>query len=421
MRIVQSVVKAQYDTLKKAGESDEDIQKALKELIRNVRFFEDNSGYIFVYKYDGTNVLFPLKPQLEGKNLNHLKDKNGVYLIQDLIKAARNGGGIVSYLWPKKKDGEPQLKFSYALSFEPYGWMMGAGVYVDNVEKELAAIEVKTGTEITKRVGFFIMVAFGLVILNIFLNIFLVRKIITNPLNNLIDNLIERTKNLSSGDGDLTRKLDIVGRDEIAQASQGINDFIEKVRILIADAKNLSNENSSIAHELSTTSLSVGKLLEESTDVVNKTTEKASIIKAEMGISIEEAQTSKKDLEEANVFLKEANEAILSLTEEIKISAATEIELAHKIQQLSSDTEQVKDVLLVIGDIADQTNLLALNAAIEAARAGEHGRGFAVVADEVRKLAERTQKSLIEINSTISVIVQSIMDSSEQMTANSKK
>jgi methyl-accepting chemotaxis protein len=243
------------------------------------------------------------------------------------------------------------------------------------------------------------------------------KKFISIPLNNLID----RTRNLSSGDGDLTRKLDIVGRDEIAQASQGINDFIEKVRVLIADAKNLSNENSSIAHELSTTSLSVGKLLEESTDVVNKTTQKATVIKAEMGTSIEEAQTSKKDLEEANVFLKEANEAILSLTEEIKISAATEIELAHKIQQLSSDTEQVKDVLLVIGDIADQTNLLALNAAIEAARAGEHGRGFAVVADEVRKLAERTQKSLIEINSTISVIVQSIMDSSEQMTTNSKK
>ncbi len=242
------------------------------------------------------------------------------------------------------------------------------------------------------------------------------KKFIAIPLNGLID----RTRNLSSGDGDLTRKLDIVGRDEIAQASQGINDFIEKVRILIADAKNLSNENSSIAHELSTTSLSVGKLLEESTDVVNKTTEKATVIKAEMGTSIEEAQTSKKDLEEANGFLKEANQAILSLTEEIKISAATEIELAHKIQQLSSDTEQVKDVLLVIGDIADQTNLLALNAAIEAARAGEHGRGFAVVADEVRKLAERTQKSLVEITGTINLVIQSIGDASGAMQSNTK-
>ena len=99
----------------------------------------------------------------------------------------------------------------------------------------------------------------------------------------------------------------------------------------------------------------------------------------------------------------------------VQNSAHTEMELAHKIQQLSSDADQVKNVLTVISDIADQTNLLALNAAIEAARAGEHGRGFAVVADEVRTLAERTQKSLVEINATINVIVQAIMDSSDQM------
>jgi methyl-accepting chemotaxis protein len=97
-----------------------------------------------------------------------------------------------------------------------------------------------------------------------------------------------------------------------------------------------------------------------------------------------------------------------------------ENELAQSLIQLSSDAEQIKGVLTVIGDIADQTNLLALNAAIEAARAGEHGRGFSVVADEVRKLAERTQKSLHEINSTISVIVQAIGDSSDTMSQNAK-
>lgn len=417
MLIIKGVVEAVYKASKAKGLSDNEIKEAIKDRLRDIRFFKDKSGYIFVYKYDGTNVLFPLKPELEGTNLNHLKDTNGVYLIQDLIKAARNGGGIVEYLWPKVKDGEPLRKFSYALSFEPYGWMMGTGVYVDNVEKELNAINHEAKKEIAAQIIYFVLIAIGLILLNLIVNILLVKKNITNPLNNLI----KRTNNLSSGDGDLTKKLEIVGKDEIAEASEGINNFIEKVRVLIADAKNLSNENSSISHELSTTSLEVGKLLEESTTVVNKTTEQADGIKTGMVGSIDEAKTSKSDLEEANVFLKEANQAILELTQDIKLSAATEIELAHKIQQLSSDTEQVKDVLLVIGDIADQTNLLALNAAIEAARAGEQGRGFAVVADEVRKLAERTQKSLIEINATINVIVQSIMDSSEQMSTNSKK
>ncbi len=98
-----------------------------------------------------------------------------------------------------------------------------------------------------------------------------------------------------------------------------------------------------------------------------------------------------------------------------------EIELAQNMETLSSDAAEVKTILTVISDIADQTNLLALNAAIEAARAGEHGRGFAVVADEVRKLAERTQKSLIEINATINVIVQAITDASMKMGENSKE
>ena len=101
-------------------------------------------------------------------------------------------------------------------------------------------------------------------------------------------------------------------------------------------------------------------------------------------------------------------------------TAVKEQSLADRLNTVSHNANEVKEVLSIIRDIADQTNLLALNAAIEAARAGEHGRGFAVVADEVRNLAERTQKSLTEINATINVIVQNIMDASDQMSKNYK-
>ena len=231
----------------------------------------------------------------------------------------------------------------------------------------------------------------------------------------------EAVMRLVKGGGDLTKKLELEGNDEIVELATLLNTFIEKIRFMVDEAKNLSNENASISNELSSTSLHVGRSVEESMLIVGETTTKAKELKSEMMSSVNETKEGKSELLKANDYLKEANNAILEVTRDIQLSASTEIELAHKIQQLSHDAAQVKDILVVIGDIADQTNLLALNAAIEAARAGEHGRGFAVVADEVRKLAERTQKSLQEINATINVIVQAIVDSSDQMTVNSKK
>lgn len=232
---------------------------------------------------------------------------------------------------------------------------------------------------------------------------------------------LEETIKVVAENRDFTQSAKIDGNDELAQMSRSVNGLVNTLRQAFQGIRSASAENLSVSAELSATTLSIGKAAEEEAKIVTQTTIESDKMKEAMKESAAEAQLVREKALTAHGNLQEAQSALHNTIEQLSITVQMEGEINDRLNSLSQEASQVKQVLTVIADIADQTNLLALNAAIEAARAGEHGRGFAVVADEVRKLAERTQKSLVETNATVNVIVQSINDITDQMNHNTQR
>ncbi|GAA8340932.1 methyl-accepting chemotaxis protein TlpB [Helicobacter pylori] len=397
-----------------------DNATARKMALDYFKRINDDKGMIYMVVVDKNGVVLfdPVNPKTVGQSGLDAQSVDGVYYVRGYLEAAKKGGGYTYYKMPKYDGGVPEKKFAYSHYDEVSQMVIAATSYYTDINTENKAIKEgvnKVFNENTAKLFLWILTAtIALVVLTlIYAKLRIVKR---------IDELVLKINAFSHGDKDLRAKIDVGDRnDEISQVGRGINLFVENARLIMEEIKGISTSNKTSMDELVQIVQETQKSMKDSSTTLNSVKNKATDVASMMNASIEQSQGLRKRLIETQGLVKESKDAIGDLFSQIIESAHTEEELSSKVEQLSRNADDVKSILDIINDIADQTNLLALNAAIEAARAGEHGRGFAVVADEVRNLAGRTQKSLAEINSTIMVIVQEINDVSSQMNLNSQK
>jgi len=259
-----------------------------------------------------------------------------------------------------------------------------------------------------------------LVFLGILISIFSVALLVMRSIGHSVKKakegclLMRQTKTLN-------QRIETHSHDEINETMESVNMLLAELCSAISQAKENAIENASVSEELSQTSHQIGLRAEEESSIVLETTHETQHVVERIQASTQKTYQAQEVTSEAQKGLGVAYESLKETVAHLRETANIEVQINEELNQLTNEAADVRSVLNVIGDIADQTNLLALNAAIEAARAGEHGRGFAVVADEVRKLAERTQKSLVETNATINVIVESIGNISAKMNENAKR
>lgn len=414
-QVAFSILEQMYKK-EQAGElTREQAQKQAADLVRDLRY-DDGKGYFWIDTKEGVNVVLLGRPS-EGKSRIDLVDPNGTYFIKEMLaNGLKDGGGFTDLMFAKPNETTPLPKRNYTVCFQPWGWVIGTGVWIDQIDAQVAEEQALLQDELQGSIMTAVAVILFLLVLFVAFAVFIGKRI-AEPIQLV-------TKHIQwMGDGDFRAHQEDAAemaalsqrQDELGVMTHAMDDMQRKLLKLMQQIVETAEYLAAASQELTSTSeqaATVSKSIAESVmNVAGSCSEQFTEVETASGnvsnltAHMEEfsatIRESSHKIQETDEVAEQGRANVGTAVNNMETIDATVTDIAQVIERLGEQSQQIGVIIDTISSIADQTNLLALNAAIEAARAGEHGRGFAVVAEEVRKLAEQSQASAGEIAAVV--------------------
>jgi len=473
-------VQSYYDQIGVGGLTEAEAKKLSLEYLKNFRY--GDNGYFWINDLDLKMVMHPISTSLNGKDISHVKTPNGKFVFKEMVDLAKKEGhGLIKYVWKKPGFAEPQDKYSYVEVFKPWGWLIGTGSYLDDVENEITLMKEESDKKLNETIIEIILIVLVTSAILSLIASYMVNKVIITPLGTLTGTVKALTR-FSSAD----QKINIKTKDEIGDLARYFNEYLESIRKVVAqdqqiveesekaiemvragffsykvesssknrstnDLKNSINEliddldkkftevnkciieygknnfdydfnagstagkmgtlvtgTKSVGNnisELLATIMKSGESLSNNIIVLTDSVSALSTSSNKQAVSLEETAASVEEIT-ATIQNSAASIAKMKVIDDVVMNSATSgQELAHQtvtsMEEINKEVTSIAEAISVIDQIAFQTNILSLNAAVEAATAGEAGKGFAVVAQEVRNLASRSADAAKEIKDIV--------------------
>lgn len=419
-----AILQSEYDKFQSGEKTLDEAKYDAKETIRNMRYRDDQSGYFWIDDTDYILIMHPVLAQNEGANRYTLEDQNGVMIIQEIMKVCQTAekGGYNQFYFTKADGVTVAPKIAYSEIFEPWGWIVSTGNYIDDMNLEKAEMQAYLNNQY-KAVLTRLNVIFSVMIVVAIVAAFISGRAIVAPLKKIQEFASRIAK------GDLTTDVDVKSKSEIGQTadelrvaqtnmrqlllnitdvSQGVNDALDKFDTTFTNMKESISQVSLAAESIAENVTTQAGSTDDASSEVNVMADRIS----QTGAEVENLDSNAKEMSQISERSMHTLRQLIEVNNKTRASIS---EMTEQTEHTHNSAQQIHVAANLINEISDQTALLALNASIEAARAGEAGRGFAVVADEIGRLANQSAESVVEINRVLEELQENASKSVETM------